>query len=119
MPQKRRRSVTPNDSGPTFIPWVYPKWMDSSRCGDGTYSPDMWTPEGVSGNETKNWFEPAIKVCLTECPVLDQCRQYAVSEAIKDGNIWGGQVRRHSGNIHHKPNQTAWNRNGTPLWSSG
>lgn len=67
-------------------------WMAKGACIG--HDPDMWfPPNGV----TKGSLE-AILICR-ECPVLQTCAEYAVTEQI-DYGIWGGlapTVRRPPG----------------------
>lgn len=61
-----------------------PAWQDSGSCKGA--DPALFFPE--RGKLTG----PAKQICAT-CPVIEECLNYALSEAIKFG-IWGGKSER-------------------------
>lgn len=64
-----------------------PDWMAQGRCSTGDAALlDLFFP--TRGAATK----PAKQICA-RCPVLDQCREYALTEGIHHG-IWGGMSER-------------------------
>jgi WhiB family transcriptional regulator, redox-sensing transcriptional regulator len=55
-------------------------WADDALCASGQFDPDLWFPdEGASA-------EDARKLCR-RCPVLTECRSYALRTRQKWG-IW-------------------------------
>lgn len=64
-----------------------PDWMAEGRCSTGDAALlDLFFPSrGVDGR-------PAKQICA-RCPVLDQCREYALENGIHHG-IWGGMSER-------------------------
>lgn len=62
-----------------LLRWREP-WMDDAECA--RVDPDAWFPE--KGESPK----PAKKICAT-CPVIQECREYALRNRERNG-IWGG-----------------------------
>ena len=62
-----------------------------------TQFPDAWFPEGNASGRPRHetigltMVNEAKKLCLTSCPVLRDCREYALKHAEPDG-IWGGMT---------------------------
>lgn len=58
-------------------------WMRHAACVN--YNPEWWDPKpGESYIAQK-----AIRICKTECPVIEQCREYAKSFS-KTVGVYGG-----------------------------
>ena len=55
-------------------------WMDMALCAQS--DPNAWFPSQIEDRR------PAMAICKT-CPVMYQCREYAVSRGIRFGT-WGG-----------------------------
>lgn len=63
-----------------------PAWMQEASCAQiGVGMADLWFP-GKGGHAVE-----ARSVC-TRCPVVEQCRQYAIDNNLVFG-IWGGMTR--------------------------
>ena len=59
-------------------------WMEVGKCKD--LSPSIFFPsDGVGVQE-------AQRICA-ECPVADQCLEYALTERVDHG-VWGGKSER-------------------------
>lgn len=74
----------------------YQPWMDGSACLDNPEGPDLFFPSKGQSNR------PAKAICRN-CPVLAQCRTYALANRETHG-VWGGlseqdrrAIRRHRG----------------------
>ena len=68
-------------------------WRKSAICRDT--DPDLFFPVGTTGYALVQ-IDKAKQVC-TECPVCEECLQYAL-ETNQDSGIWGGtseEERRH------------------------
>jgi WhiB family transcriptional regulator, redox-sensing transcriptional regulator len=59
-------------------------WMSGGNCRN--YPPAVFFPSDGVG------VDRARKIC-TDCPVLDQCLEYALEERIEHG-VWGGCSER-------------------------
>lgn len=59
-------------------------WMANARCRD--MDPDIFFPSDGLG------VEAAQKICA-ECPVAEQCLEYALTHRIDHG-VWGGASER-------------------------
>jgi WhiB family redox-sensing transcriptional regulator len=62
-----------------------------------TQFPDAWFPDGNRGQSAydersaMNMVAEAKRMCLTACPILLECREYALKHAEPDG-VWGGMT---------------------------
>lgn len=65
------------------------EWMKLGACGRHP-DPDLWFPEPPFTNTAKR----AKKICNTECPVRDECREYAVTFPALLRGVWGGLTFR-------------------------
>lgn len=65
------------------------EWQYRGACRDAD-SEIFFHPEGERGGTRKRRDEAAKAVCAT-CPVLEQCREYALSNAEPYG-VWGGMT---------------------------
>jgi WhiB family transcriptional regulator, redox-sensing transcriptional regulator len=62
-------------------------WHDPAALCTGM-SPDVfYPPEGLAGRDRVRHIRRAKEICL-HCPVLDECRSYALAEHEAFG-IWG------------------------------
>jgi len=64
-------------------------WHAQGACqrvedGRPKHDPDLWWP--TSSTEV-GWILEGKRICLTQCPVLEQCRAYALDRA--NGEKWG------------------------------
>lgn len=66
-----------------LLRWREP-WMEDAACS--RVDPDAWFPEKGSSNKD------AKRVCAT-CPVVPECREYAMRNRERFG-IWGGLSER-------------------------
>ncbi|WP_329172788.1 WhiB family transcriptional regulator [Streptomyces sp. NBC_01477] len=64
---------------------MIPDWQHRAACGDE--DPELFFPVGNSGPAILK-IEEAKRVCR-RCPVMDQCRQWAL-ETGQDAGVWGG-----------------------------
>ncbi|MBT1258517.1 WhiB family transcriptional regulator [Rhodococcus erythropolis] len=73
-------------------------WQGSAACGDAEASA-FFSPEGERGHARSQRESRAQRICLN-CPVLAQCREYALSAGELYGT-WGGMTeadrKRHAG----------------------
>jgi hypothetical protein len=65
-------------------------WKLEAICGSGEYDPDLWFPDQY---DSKGSAE-AKRICNTECPVRDQCAEYAINFPMALTGVWGGMSRR-------------------------
>lgn len=71
---------------PTLESW---QWQDKAACKDmGTAT--FFHPDGERGG-TRRRRAAAAKVICANCPVLEQCRSYALA-AHEPYGIWGGMT---------------------------
>lgn len=64
---------------------LLPDWMDEAACANAPN--DWWFPKrGEGGYRAK-------RICWTQCPVREECLNYAVTTQQKHG-IWGGLNER-------------------------
>ena len=68
-----------------------PEWMARSACGP---EDDMlfYPPEGLPQTEKDLLRARALRVCA-DCPVQDQCYNFAITNGERFG-VWGGQALR-------------------------
>ena len=64
---------------------MIPNWQHSAACRDE--DPELFFPVGNSGPALLK-IEEAKAVCH-RCPVMDQCRQWALDSG-QDAGVWGG-----------------------------
>lgn len=82
------RVAMPPQAGGQFVALVG-KVRD--LCDEGTPPPCVRYPEHFTGDRKADG-EAAAELCLTACPVLDACHNYA--EAAGEGwHVWGGRQR--------------------------
>jgi hypothetical protein len=62
------------------------EWMSEGACASGDHDPSLWFPE--KGEAARAGI--AKKICNTECPVRDTCREYAVTFPVILLGVWGG-----------------------------
>lgn len=71
-----------------------PRWRDRAACRRMPTA--LFFPEGRSG-DTGAWVARAKMVCNSGCPVVLECRAYAISKGIDTG-VWGalsaGELKR-------------------------
>lgn len=60
-------------------------WTEYAACRG------RWTEFDEHGSHKLAEYAAAIRICRSECPVLLQCRRYAVGIAARDG-VWGGEL---------------------------
>lgn len=65
------------------------EWMHEGACASGRYDPDTWFPEWGDVQQARN----AKKIC-GDCPVMRECRDYAVNFPVMLLGVWGGLTRR-------------------------
>lgn len=100
MPAPREVQRTPR-------PDPFPEWREQAACAhrrdiDWFASPEHdRTPGNLNPAE-----RAAIKVCLTECPVLAECRRYALG-AKEIYGIWAGLVPEELRRLHKRRRATA------------
>lgn len=68
-------------------PWQL-DWAWQGACRTGTLHPDAWFPASRDPEDSAE----ARQVCLTRCPVRDECLNAALRSLAIDG-IWGGTDR--------------------------
>lgn len=71
-------------------------WTDQGACADPGVDPELFFPLGAAGLATFRQVEAAKAICA-RCPVVQPCRDWAVTVGEPDG-IWGGTTpdeRRH------------------------
>lgn len=71
---------------PTSLPRT-PDWRDNAECRRDEYDPELWHPAGTTGPWIAQ-IADAKRVCFG-CPVMQQCRQWALARPEESG-IWGG-----------------------------
>lgn len=72
-------------------------WRTRSICRDT--DPDLFFPVGTTGQALVQ-IERAKEVCA-ECPVHDDCLQYAL-DTNQDSGIWGGMSEEERRNIRRR-----------------
>lgn len=77
-------------------------WQKHAACANPDYDPEWWfLPPCTAGGHT------AINICITECPVRDQCERYrqTVDTQITGGaaGIWAGKA--HTGYVARPNNK--------------
>ena len=72
-------------------------WRTRSICRDT--DPDLFFPVGTTGQALVQ-IERAKEVCA-ECPVHDECLQYAL-DTNQDSGIWGGLSEEERRNIRRR-----------------
>lgn len=60
-------------------------WMKLGNCRN--YPPDVFFPSDGVG------VDRARKICNADCPVKEQCLEYALAHRIEHG-VWGGTSER-------------------------
>lgn len=65
----------------------YPKWTDRPAC-EGTDTESFFTPD----DSTAYRNEPAIRKICANCPVREQCFQYALHHTVE--GYWAGTTPR-------------------------
>ncbi len=60
-------------------------WMSQGNCRN--YAPAVFFPSDGVG------VDRARKICNNDCPVKDQCLEYALEQRIEHG-VWGGASER-------------------------
>jgi WhiB family redox-sensing transcriptional regulator len=85
-------------SDATFTFPYIPKlpWDGETPCTDGTHDPDLWhvskdddktTQEVRAGTAHAKWL------CSKHCPVVEKCKEYAITTPELKG-VWGGLTSR-------------------------
>lgn len=64
-------------------------WMDEGRCRE--VDPDLFFSEG---HERGYWERQVINTCCSRCPVLVECREYALTSHEPQYGVWGGMTER-------------------------
>lgn len=65
----------------------YEPWMEDAACA--RVDPALWFPDKGDGRS----YRVARDICLTKCPVLEQCATYALANGERFG-IWAGMGER-------------------------
>lgn len=60
-------------------------------CGDRSYDVDIWFPP--KGGPSEQYAREACTVCIEQCPVREECLDYAIDYRIQMG-VWGGMTYR-------------------------
>jgi WhiB family redox-sensing transcriptional regulator len=71
-------------------------WTERALCREPGTDPELFFPVGETGLAARRQVAAAKAVCA-RCPVMDQCRDWAVRTGQPEG-IWGGTTpdeRRH------------------------
>lgn len=67
-------------------------WPDAGACNGHPY-PELWDTckeeTGRPGQDYRDQVDTGKKICLEECPVVVECREYAMELGMPWG-IWGG-----------------------------
>jgi hypothetical protein len=72
--------------------WAPMPWSDEALCAQT--DPDMWFAERVLDYVTTDGHKKAAAIAICQrCPVLEQCRAYAIADPHLEG-IWGGTTER-------------------------
>ena len=66
------------------------EWMRDGACASGKYDKDLWFPELGDAQGAKR----AKSICNHICPVVDKCRERAVTFPVALVGVWGGLSRR-------------------------
>ena len=53
------------------------RWQDRAACAGKTEM--FFVPFGMSGFQAAEWLDPARALCAS-CPVLEQCRDWAITD---------------------------------------
>jgi hypothetical protein len=62
-------------------------WRPSGACASGEWNPDWWTTDDTAWTR-RRW---AMWVCINECPVRQQCGQWAQEHTdLVDRAVYGG-----------------------------
>jgi WhiB family transcriptional regulator, redox-sensing transcriptional regulator len=69
-------------------------WQLRGLCRE--HDPRLWTPD-PPGVDDKS--KVAKSICLTPCPVLDQCRTWALEHKERYG-VWGGMTESDRDRFH-------------------
>ena len=77
-------------------PWSDPSWMGRAACTD---RPDLWCDTGDAAVRSG-----AADTCLTMCPVLAECREWAADKQ------WAGVVVGGWSAHHTIPRKPPWGR---------
>lgn len=71
------------------------RWADRAECAKPHRDPNWWiTSDQEKGRPTSREAfikRQAIAICKEECPVREDCLEYAIEENIKT-DIWGGMT---------------------------
>jgi WhiB family redox-sensing transcriptional regulator len=67
------------------------RWEESARCA-GEALETFYAPESLKGRRLEESVERAKTICKS-CPVLNQCREYALRSAEPYG-VWGATTPR-------------------------
>jgi len=94
----------PNGRVPHLSLHLPPEWVSDALCAQT--DPEVFYPE-VGGS-----VRPAKNVCAT-CPVLAECRDYALTTGEPDG-VWGGLSETERRRIRRQARRT-----GTPVTELG
>lgn len=76
-------------------------WQEQGVCAQ--IDPDIHFPEKVRGESRKEQTALAIAICNT-CPVIQQCRAYALNNREVYG-IWGGLSENQLSLLARRPRQ--------------
>jgi WhiB family redox-sensing transcriptional regulator len=74
-------------------------WRDSAALCNGMGSDVFYPPEGLTGRARVRHVHRAKEICL-HCPVLDECRSYALAAQEAFG-IWGATTPQERRAILH------------------
>lgn len=69
-------------------------WQDSGLCRET--DPELFFSEGLS---RPGWERQVIQVYCRQCPVIVECREYAVSHPDPQYGVWGGLSEREIGSL--------------------
>jgi WhiB family redox-sensing transcriptional regulator len=81
-------SVPDNHNAGSVEEW---RWHESARCA-GEALETFYAPESLKGRRLEQSVERAKSICKS-CPVLIQCRDYALRSAEPFG-VWGATTPR-------------------------
>ena len=78
-----------------------PTWMAAALCAQ--VDPELFFPENTPDRVGNNSPADAKRVCAA-CPVMQECRAYAIADDTINYGIWGGlSVRERQQQRTHQP----------------
>lgn len=99
-----------------------PDFSTYGDCSNEQYDPEWWFPEEKAGSRswTRTYEANAARSVCKTCPLLAECRSYAL-QYVGISGIWGGmdKYERHDMQIKLNITPTSWEKSyPSPVWES-